>query len=96
MTVGGYIMVDCAGLDLTKGSTPQTIDGLYDRVQEAMESGKEIVATNCKWGSLPVTPIPVFAIQLLEDTVYCTSSTLQIIVTDQDSVTIANMAPSDT
>lgn len=96
MTVGGYIMVDCAGLDLTLGSTPQTINGLYDRVQEAMESGKEIVAINCKWGTLPVTPISLFAIQILEDTVYCTSSTLQIVVTDEDSVTINNMAPSDT
>lgn len=25
---GGYVMIDCIGLDLTKGSTEQTITGL--------------------------------------------------------------------
>ena len=30
---GGYIMIDCTGLDLTKGSTEQTITGLYSKVK---------------------------------------------------------------
>ena len=91
MTIGGYIMVDCTGLDLIKGSTPQTIEGLYQKVQDAMATGKEIVAINCKWGELDVTPISVFAIQIETDAVYCTSSTLQIVVSDDDTVVINNM-----
>lgn len=90
---GGYIMVNCEGLDLLKGSTPQTITGLYAACQTAMKTGKLICAHNCTWGVLPVTPIPVFLIQINASEVICTSSTLQIIVASNDSVTINNMAP---
>lgn len=92
--VGGYVMVDCKGLDLTKGETPQTITGLYAEVTKAVKTGKEIIAHNCKWGDLDVTPIPVFAIKIEEDVWYCTSSTLQILVHANNSVTIVNMAPA--
>lgn len=88
----GYIMVDCKEMDLTKGQIPQTISGLYKRVQAAMETGKPIFATNTIWGTgKPVSPIQTFAIQLLEDTVVCTASTLQIWINEEDTVSIANM-----
>lgn len=88
---GGYIMVNCEGLDLTKGTTPQTITGLYAACQAAMKTGKPICAYNCTWGVIPVTPIPVFLVQINETQVIGTSSTLQIIVGNNDSVTINNM-----
>lgn len=91
MYPNGYIMVDCTGLDLTKGETPQTIAGLYDKVQNAIKSGKPIYAANCNWDNAPVTPIQTFAINIAEDTVVCTASTLQVWVTEEDVVTIANM-----
>lgn len=90
---GGYIMVDCKGLDLTKGETPQTITGLFSDVTTAVRTGKAIVAHNCKWGTLSVTPISCFAIKI-GGSWYCTSSTLQIVVAEDDTVTINNMAPA--
>ena len=89
---GGYIMVDCGGLDLTKGETPQTISGLYSKVKKAMLSGKPMYATNCIWGTgKPISPIQTFAIQLYSDEIYCTASTLQVRVKDTNVVTIVNM-----
>lgn len=88
---GGYILIDCGGMDLTKGETPQTINGLYARCQEALESGKAILADNCKWGTKPVTPFSTLAIQLYDDTVVATANTLQIWVTNEDVVTIVNL-----
>lgn len=91
---GGYYMINCKGLDLTKGETPQTITGLYSKMENALSRNKPIYAYNCAWGSLPVTPIEVFIIPLLENTIVATASTLQIWVTNEDVVTIQNMAPS--
>lgn len=92
---GGYVMIDCAGLDLLKGETPQTITGLYKKVQAAIQTGKPIYALGMIWGSgKPVTPVQVFCIQLYEDEVYCTASTLQVRVKNTDVVTIGNMAPA--
>ena len=92
MKNGGYVMVDCKGLDLIKGSTPQTIPGIYEDVQKAMKTGKEILACNCVWDtSLDVTPISVMAIQINATTVICTAATLQVIITSSDVITINNL-----
>lgn len=88
---GGYIMIDCTGLDLTKGLTPQTVEGLYNRVKSAIDTNKPLIAVNAVWGSDgPVTPISVFAIDF-GDNIICTASTLQVIIETDDSVTIENM-----
>lgn len=90
---GGYVMVDCAGLDLIKGSTPQTITGLYERVKTAMKANKPIYAFNAVWDTQGlVTPVQTFAIDF-EDYIICTASTLQIVITPQSVVTINNLAP---
>ena len=92
---GGYIMVDCTGLDLTKGSTPQTITGLYQKCLKAMATGKQIRACNCIWGEgLDVTPIDVLML-MQGDYAVATASTLQIWVSSSDVVTISNMAPGE-
>lgn len=89
--VGGYILVDCEGLDLLKGSTPQTITGIRKKVEDAMATGKEIRACNCIWGEgVAVTPISVLCVEL-GDYVIATASTLQIWISKQDVVTISNM-----
>ena len=90
---GGYVMVDCDNLDLTKGSTEQTINGLYDRITAAMATGKPIVANGCIWGTDgPVTPFNIFCVQFSG---YVTGavSTLQVTVTNEDVVTIEDLAP---
>lgn len=87
----GYIMVDCTGLDLTKGSTPQTISGLYQKCINARNTGKPIYCVNSVWGDKGViTPIEVFIVQF-DGYVIVTASTLQVIVTSSDVVTIENM-----
>lgn len=87
---GGYVMIDCTGLDLTLGETPQTLTGIYARVQEAMRTGKALLACNANWNGAPVTPIYVFAIQF-DGVVICTASTLQVNVAANDTITISNM-----
>lgn len=88
---GGYMMIDCKDLDLTKGSTEQHIAGIYANTQKAMKTGKPIFANNCVWGTDgPVTPIAVMAIQF-PGYVIVTASTLQIVITEADTITIVNL-----
>ena len=88
---GGYINIDCSGLDLTKGATEQTITGLYQTVKNAFKANKPIFAYNAIWGTNGiVSPIQVFVVDFGVKFV-CTTSTLQINVTNQDKVTISNL-----
>lgn len=88
---GGYINIDCSGLDLTKGTTEQTITGLYQTVKSAFKANKPIFAYNAIWGTNGiVSPIQVFIVDFGTKFV-CTTSTLQINVTNQDKVTITNL-----
>ena len=88
---GGYINIDFSGLDLTKGATEQTISGLYQTVKSAFKANKPILAYNANWGANGiVSPIQVFVVDFGTKFV-CTSSTLQINVTNQDKVTITNL-----
>ena len=91
--MNGYISIDCKGLDLLSESS-QTISGLYDAIQEAIESGKPIYACNMVWGDVSaISPVQVFTVQF-DGYVICTASTLQVIVTTDDAVTINNLAPA--
>lgn len=91
----GYVLVDCKNLDLTLGSTEQTINGLYDKVVSAHNTGKMIIAENCKWGEQgAVSPMPVMSVKF-SGYYILTASTLQVVVTSADKVTIINMAPSE-
>lgn len=88
---GGYTMIDCQGLDLTKGATPQTITGIYNKVHEAFKLNKPIYAYNCTWGTEgAVTPIQIMAIEF-DDYTICTASTLQIVISPLDVITIVNL-----
>lgn len=88
---GGYINIDCSGLDLTKGKTVQTIPGLYNALKNAFKANKPIFVYNTNWGdSGIVSPIQVFAIDFGTQ-FNCTSSTLQVIVNNQDKITINNL-----
>ena len=89
---GGYLMIDCSGLDLTKGATEQTITGLYDKVKKAMYADKPIFCYNAVWGDYgKITPISCFANKSSTENLIVTSSTLQIIITKDDVVTIENL-----
>ena len=93
--MNGYINIDCKGLNLL-AQEAQTIDGLYNEIQEAITTGKPIYATNLVWGDVSaISPVQVFSVQW-DGYVILTSSTLQVIVTTEDSVTINNLAPAET
>ena len=89
----GEIYIDCNGLNLLSQTT-QTITGLHARLIDAINTDKLIMAVNMLWGELSITPIPVFAIDF-GDYIICTASTLQVIVTTADVVTVNNMAPAN-
>ena len=94
---GGYFMIDCTGLDLIKGQTPQEIPGLYAEMQKAQKSGKPIYCYNAVWGTQgKITPIQLFIVDFSSDNyLIATASTLQVVVTSSDVVTINNMAPAN-
>lgn len=90
---GGYIMVDCKGLDLTSNEE-QTINGLYNDMIKAIDSGKPLVAYNCVWGSnndSPMTPINFFAQKWSDSLVVGTTSILNISCTSADKVTVTSL-----
>ena len=93
--MNGYINIDCKGLNLL-AQEAQTIDGLYNEIQEAISTGKPMYATNLVWGDVSaISPVQVFSVQW-DGYVILTSSTLQVIVTTEDSVTINNLVPAET
>lgn len=90
---GGYIMVDCKGLDLTSREE-QIISGLYNDMVNAIKTGKPLVAYNCVWGSnndSPMTPIPFFAQNWTDSLVVGTASILNISCTSADKVTVTSL-----
>ena len=90
---GGYIMIDCKGLDLTSAEE-QTISGLYNDMIRAIDSGKPLVAYNCVWGSnsdSPMTPIPFFAQKWNSTMLVGTASILNITCTSVDKVTVTSL-----
>ena len=93
--MNGYISIDCKGLNLL-AEEAQTINGLYNEIQEAIATGKPMFATNLVWGDVSaISPVQVFSVQW-DGYVILTSSTLQVIVTTEDSVTINNLVPAET
>ena len=61
MNNGGYIMVDCKGLDLSIG-TAQEIDGIWSEADRAIKTNKPIVASGALYGTAPVTPVTSFGV----------------------------------
>lgn len=94
---GGYSLVDCGGLDLIS-ETSQSITGLNHRLDKAYKNNKPVYACNCFWGDDHITPIPVMInpSPSTPTSYVCTTSTLQIVVAINDSVTITNMVSSGT
>lgn len=89
--LGGYYMINCSGLDLTD-SEEQEITGIYEQVKTAHESDKLCLAFNCMWGEGKIcSPVPVIVINYSEGVYTATSSTLQLVITSADKVTVNNL-----
>lgn len=92
-TNGGYVLIDCGGVNLLGGSTPQDKSGvkLWEQIDAAFKSGKTAVACNMVYGvGSPVTPVPVM-IKEEGDSYCCTASILQVWVTKASSVTVVSL-----
>ncbi len=85
---GGYMMVDCKGLDLTGGSTPQTITGIWGDAEKALASGKPIIAHNCVYGvGVPVSPVVCFGWRISTTEIVIVSATIHVHIKSDNTVT---------
>ena len=90
---GGYFMLDCKGLDLTGGSTPQTISGCWYDVKQALAINKPIIAYNCVYGKgVNVSPIPVFGWYISTTEIVLVGATLHVHVKSDNTCTILDVA----
>ena len=90
MNKGGYILMDCGGLELNDSST-QSISGFYARAEAALKSGKPVYACNCTMNDGPTTPVSVVGWQEDEHTIVATGHVLRIVIEDDDDVTVINL-----
>lgn len=89
---GGYIMVDCSGLDLTDNEA-QTITGIWDKAVEAIEADKPIIAHNCEYGTgVKVSPVTCFGWYIDFDEIVIVGATLHIHIKDDDTATVLDVA----
>lgn len=91
---GGYYLLDCTGLDLTK-DTAQTITGSWQNCVNALASNKPIIAHNCVYGSgVPVSPVTCFGWYIASDEIVIVGATLHIHVKNNDKCTVLDVAAS--
>ena len=88
---GGYIMVDCTGLDLSI-STSQEIDGIWDKAEKALNQKKPIIAHGCKYSTADVTPVTCFGWRIAADEIVIVGATLHVHVKDNDTATVLDVA----
>lgn len=88
MLKGGYILIDCKGYNLL--GDPATIDGIYDACIEALHLNKPVFAYNMLWGTAEMTPIAVM-LTTADDRITATASTLQLVIDEDDTVTVNNL-----
>ena len=90
---GGYVMVDCKGLDLTGGNTPQTITGIWNDAKIAMASGKPIVAHNCVYGTgVKVSPVTCFGWYISTTEIVFVGATIHVHIKSDNTVTTLDVA----
>ena len=90
---GGYCMIDCSGLVLTKG-TNQTINGIWEQVDNAYKSGKAVWAHNCGYNNGTLSPIPVMILDESATEYIATSSILQISIKNNDVCKVISLLPA--
>lgn len=88
--VGGYAMIDCSGLIITKG-TNQTIDGIWEQVDAAYKGGKPCWAYNCGYNDGTLTPVPVMILNESATEYVATSSILQIRIQNNDVCRVVSL-----
>lgn len=82
---GGYVMVDCMGLDLGELGT---VTGLYNKVKTAIGANKPIQLYNLKNGTQKFTPIPAFGGVESASSVFVSFVPVTLHISSSDVVTI--------
>ena len=91
MSKGGYILVDCEGLDLTSAEKV-TKTGFWKKAVTCLKAGKPIIASGCVYGSgKPVSPVTAFGWYLDTHTIVIVGATLHIIIDDEDGVIVQDV-----
>ena len=88
---GGYILVDCSGIDLSL-STAQEVSGIWDKAVKAMKQDKPIIAHGCKYGTAAVSPVTTFGWWIAADEIVIVGATLHCHIKDDDTVTVLDVA----
>ena len=88
--VGGYAMIDCSGLVLTKG-TNQNISGIWEQVDAAYKSGKPCWAYNCGYNDGLLSPVSVMILNESATEYIATSSILQISIKNNDVCKVTSL-----
>lgn len=89
---GGYILVDCTGIDLTAESA-QTVTGIWKKAVTAIASGKPIIAQNCVYGEgVLVSPVTCFGWYISSTEIVIVGATLHIHIKNDDTVTVLDVA----
>ena len=87
---GGYINVDCSGLELYD-STKQTITGIWDKAVTALKSEKPIHVYGCTYNDALVSPVPVFGWYIAADEIVIVGATLHVHIKNDDSATVLDV-----
>lgn len=98
MANGGYVLVDCTGIDLNT-STKQTVTGIFNRVVTAFKTGKPVYCVGATFnisgtGNI-TTPISVMINSDENGGYVATASTLQLWIDKNDGIQIVNLAPAN-
>lgn len=89
---GGYTLLDCTGLDLTK-ETSQDLPGSWEKAKTAIATGKPIVAVGSIYGTgVPVSPVTCFGWYISANEIVIVGATLHIHVKNDDSVLVLDVA----
>lgn len=89
---GGYTLIDFRGNDILDENLK--IDGIYKAVENAFNVGKSIQFINAKNNSMNSSPITVFTCKG-DKKYYCTSSTLQLVVNEDDTITVNKLVTTE-
>ena len=85
MNNGGYVIVDCTGLDLGELGT---VTGLYEKVKTAIDTNKPIILSGIVNGDQGFTPISAFGGVESASSVFLSFFPVTIHISNLDVVTM--------
>ena len=82
---GGYVIIDCNGVDL---GTLGTVTGFYEKTKTAVETGKPIVLNNVVNGTQKFTPITAYGGIESATSVFLSFFPVTLHVSNEDVITM--------